>query len=68
MKTISYITLLFLFTSFSLTAQEHWEMIKDKDGIQVYLEEEGIYAFKTFKGITTIDASMVVIPLNVLKA
>jgi len=31
MKTISYITLLFLFTSFSLTAQEHWEMIKDKD-------------------------------------
>ena len=24
----------------------------------VYLEEEGIYAFKTFKGTTTIDASI----------
>ncbi len=58
MKTISYITLLFLCTSFCLTAQEQWEMIKDKDGIQVYLEEEGIYAFKTFKGITTIDGSI----------
>ena len=58
MKTISYITLFFLCTSFCLTAQEQWEMIKDKDGIQVYLEEEGIYAFKTFKGTTTIDASI----------
>ena len=58
MKTISYITLIFLCTNFSLTAQEQWELIKDKDGIQVYLEEEGIYAFKTFKGITTIDASI----------
>ena len=58
MKTISYITLFFLCASFSLTAQEQWEMIKDKDGIQVYLEEEGIYAFKTFKGTTTIDASI----------
>ena len=58
MKTISYITLFFLYTSFCLTAQEQWEMIKDKDGIQVYLEEEGIYAFKTFKGTTTIDASI----------
>ena len=58
MKTISYIMLLFLCTSFCLTAQEQWEMIKDKDGIQVYLEEEGIYAFKTFKGTTTIDASI----------
>ena len=58
MKTISYITLIFLCTNFSLTAQEQWELIKDKDGIQVYLEEEGIYAFKTFKGITTIDGSI----------
>lgn len=58
MKTISYIMLLFLCTSFCLTAQEQWEMIKDKDGIQVYLEEEGIYAFKTFKGTTTVDASI----------
>ena len=58
MKTISYIMSLFLCTSFCLTAQEQWEMIKDKDGIQVYLEEEGIYAFKTFKGITTIDGSI----------
>ena len=58
MKTTSYITLFFLCTSFCLTAQEQWEMIKDKDGIQVYLEEEGIYAFKTFKGTTTIDASI----------
>ena len=58
MKTISYITLLFLFTVLTLNAQEHWELIKDKDGIQVYLEEEGTYAFKTFKGTTTIEASI----------
>ncbi len=47
-----------LLLQFHLIGQEKWELIKDKDGIQVFTRANTVSSFKEFKATMQIEASV----------
>ncbi len=52
-SVLFFLILLFSFTS--SFAQRNWELVEEKDGIQVYIKDNPISDFKAFKGIITLN-------------
>ena len=57
-RLVVSITLISLGSAISTTAQDGWDLKKDKDGVRLYTRKVPGSAFKEFRGETTIDASL----------
>ncbi len=58
MKTLPSLCALLLTAHCSLTLAENWQLAKDEDGIQVYLENSADSQYQSFRGVAVIKADV----------